>query len=63
MRLPDNRHFAALILDARAHAEHPGYLALQPIFELIEWIAARLLGHDERRDEVRHSRSSFPPGV
>jgi hypothetical protein len=52
-----------MVLSARAAARHHGYVALQPIVELIELIAARFSKPSARtyRDQERKSRSSLPP--
>jgi len=47
-----------MVLSARADGRHPGYVALQPIVDLLELIMLRF-----KKRSARNSRSSFPPGV
>lgn len=56
MRWFEQAQIADMVLSARAASQHPGYVAMQPIFELLETIA-RLFKKSDRRK----ARSSFPP--
>lgn len=40
MRWIEHRQIADMLLSARGAAQHPGYIALQPIIELLELLAA-----------------------
>lgn len=54
----DNPQLTKLVNSARASGEHPGYVALQPIIDLLEaafdWL-------DGKRYTGRKSRTSLPP--
>lgn len=56
MRWFEQAQIADMVLSARVDSQHPGYVAMQPIYELLELIA-RLF----KKREQRNSRSSFPP--
>lgn len=58
MRWFEQAQIADMVLSARADSEHPGYVAMQPIYELLELIARQF-----KKREPRSSRSSFPPRV
>ena len=58
MRWIEQAQIADMVLSARADSQHPGYVAMQPIYELLELIARQF----KKRDQ-RNSRSSFPPRV
>ena len=60
MRWFEHRHIADMVLSARADARHPGDVALQPIIDLLERIAAIFRARPSREPE-RKSRSSLPP--
>jgi hypothetical protein len=63
MRWVTDPQLADMVLSARAEAQHPGYIALQPIIDLLELVAARFARRPPRtpRDDERRSRSSLPP--
>jgi len=52
----EQAQIADMLLSTRADSQHPGYIAMQPIFELLELIARQFTKRDQR-----NSRSSFPP--
>jgi len=52
----EQAQIADMVLSARADSQHPGYVALQPIYELLELIARQF-----KKREQPKSRSSFPP--
>lgn len=56
MRWFEDPHIADMVLSARAGRQHPGFVALQPIVELLELIVGRF-----KKRSARNSRSSFPP--
>ena len=58
MRWIDNPQLTQLVNNARASAEHPGYVALQPIVDLLEAAYDWLVG---KRPADRRSRTSLPP--
>lgn len=58
MRWIDNPQLTQLVNSARASGEHPGYVALQPIFDLLEAAYDWLFG---TRPAERKSRPSLPP--
>jgi hypothetical protein len=51
----DNPQLTQLVNSARASAEHPGYVALQPIIDLLEAAVAWLIG------KRGADRTSVPP--
>lgn len=57
MQLVDDRKLSALVSSAHRRAEHPGYLALQPICDLLEAALAWLTRSHKRQ---RNSRSPLP---
>jgi hypothetical protein len=56
MRPIETPQLSHLLDSARANAEHPGYIALQPIIDLIQVMIDRLSGKPQAK-----SRPSFPP--
>lgn len=60
MRWLENRQLTHMLDSARADAEHPGYIALQPIIDLLEAAGAWLSGKPQAR-AGRKSRTSLPP--
>jgi hypothetical protein len=58
MQLVNDRKLSALVSNAHRRAEHPGYLALQPIIDLLE---AALFWLTRSRKRQRDSRPSLPP--
>ena len=61
MRWVTDPQLADMVLSARARAQHPGYIALQPIIDLLELVLARFAKRPPRHDDERKSRSSLPP--
>ena len=58
MRWIEDPQLTHLLNSARASAEHPGYVALQPIIDLLEAALDWLQG---KRPTERKSRTSLPP--
>ena len=58
MSFIDDRKLSVFVHSARRNAEHPGYLALEPIVDLIEAVARWITSG---RKGQRGSRPSLPP--
>ena len=58
MRFIDEKKLLVLVHSASRDAQHPGYIALQPICDLLE-AAVRWLAGSPEHD--RSSRTSLPP--
>lgn len=60
MRWLENRQLTHMLDSAHANSEHPGYIALQPIIDLLEAAGDWLSGRRQAR-VGRKSRTSVPP--